>query len=134
MLKLKNSYVWNMEKNTVVVLYRVQNGNSEATLKLAPVVNFRDFHSINYNHKFEAKQTHFGNKLKLILDGNSETPIYMNCTVGKYIKHTDDAFCKMYYPIEEERGFEAEENHYVPGVYNINIEPNEKKKLHLYVL
>jgi len=128
-VKIKKFICMEYGKNTVVVLYRVQNGNSEATLKLAPVVNFRDFHSINYNHKFEAKQTHFGNKLKLILDGNSETPIYMNCTVGKYIKHTDDAFCKMYYPIEEERGFEAEENHYVPGVYNINIEPNEEKEI-----
>ena len=35
----------------------------------------------------------------------------------------------MYYLREEERGFEAEENHYVPGVYSINLEPNEEKEI-----
>ncbi len=116
-------------KNTVVVLYRVQNQNTETKLTLAPVVNFRDFHTINNNHHFEAIQSHFNTKVKVILDGNTSTPIYMNCSEGKYLKHIDDTFYNMYYPREEERGFCAEENHYVPGVYNINLAPNEEKDI-----
>ena len=53
----------------------------------------------------------------------------MNCSEGKYLKHIDDTFYNMYYPREEERGFCAEENHYVPGVYNINLAPNEEKDI-----
>ena len=116
-------------KNTVVVLYRVQNQNTETKLTLAPVVNFRDFHTINNNHHFEAVQSHLNTKVKVILDGNTSTPIYMNCSEGKYLKHIDDTFYNMYYPREEERGFCAEENHYVPGVYNINLAPNEEKDI-----
>ena len=116
-------------KNTVVILYRIKNQNAESKLTLAPVMNFRDFHSINHEHQFEATQTHFNNKLKVILDDNSSTPIYMTCSDGKYLKHIDDSFNNMYYLREEERGFEAEENHYIPGVYNINLDPNEEKDI-----
>ena len=116
-------------KNTVVILYRIKNQNAESKLTLAPVMNFRDFHSINHEHQFKATQTHFNNKLKVILDDNSSTPIYMTCSDGKYLKHIDDSFNNMYYLREEERGFEAEENHYIPGVYNINLDPNEEKDI-----
>ena len=77
-------------KNTVVVFYRVKNQNAESRLTLAPVMNFRDFHTMSHNHIFEAKQTHYNTKVKVILDNNSETPIYMNCSDGKYLKHIDD--------------------------------------------
>ena len=116
-------------KNTVVVLYKIKNQDAETRLTLAPVVNFRDFHATNTNHNFVAKQKHIGTKLELVLDNNYATPIYMNCSEGKYLKHVNDIFYNMYYPREEERGFTAEENHYVPGVYNINLAPNEEKDI-----
>ena len=116
-------------KNTVVVYYQIKNQNAEAKLTLAPVVNFRDFHSINKDPQFNVEQSHSGNKVRIVLDKNSETPIYMNCSDGRYFKHIDDTFRNMYYLREEERGFEAEENHYVPGVYSINLEPNEEKEI-----
>ena len=116
-------------KNTVVVYYQIKNQNAEAKLTLAPVVNFRDFHSINKDHQFNAEQLHSGNKVRVVLEKNSETPIYMNCSDGRYFKHIDDPFRNMYYLREKERGFEAEENHYVPGVYSVNLEPNEEKEI-----
>ena len=114
-------------ENTVTVLYRITNKNENAKFTLAPILNFRDFHTVNQNHRFDLKQIHMGNKVKVTIDENSENPIYMNCTEGKYFKHIDDTFYNMYYPKEEERGFTAEENHVVPGVYNVNIYPNEEK-------
>ena len=116
-------------RNTVVILYRVINHDKETRLTLAPIVNFRDFHTTSTDHHFNAVQTHFSTKVKVILDNNSENPIYMYCSEGKYLRHINDEFINMYYPREEERGFTAEENHYVPGVYNINIAPNEKKDI-----
>ena len=114
-------------KNTVTILYRIQNHGDEAKLTLAPVLNFRDFHSINNNHHYEAKQSRTGNKVEVILDNNEKYPIFMYCSEGKYLKHINDEFYNMYYPREAERGFCAEENLYVPGVYSINIAPNEEK-------
>ena len=34
-------------KNTVVVYYKIKTGTAKAKLTLAPVVNFRDFHTMN---------------------------------------------------------------------------------------
>ena len=78
---------------------------------------------------FLRQSRHVGNKLRVVLDENSATPIYMNCSEGKYFKHIDDMFYNMYYPREEERGFTSTENHYVPGVYSINIPANEEKDI-----
>lgn len=128
-IKIKKFICMEYGKNTVVVLYRVKNQDAETRLTLAPVINFRDFHTMKHNHQFKSEQTHFNNKVKVVLDDNSATPIYMNCSDGKYLKHIDDTFYNMYYLREEERGFEAEENHYVPGVYNINLTPNEERDI-----
>ena len=35
----------------------------------------------------------------------------------------------MFYIEEEKRGFDAEENHVVPGRFEIEIEPNEEKEI-----
>ena len=116
-------------ENTVTILYKIKNQNSNTHLTLAPLVNFRDFHAVSNNHIFNVNQTHNGTKLKLIIDGHSETPIYINCSDGKYFKHNNDMFINMRYPEEEERGFPSQENHAVPGVYDITINPSEEKDI-----
>ncbi len=116
-------------ENTATILYRIKNQNKNAKLTLAPIINFRDFHTVNNEHEYKLKQTHVGTKVKMIVDDNSQTPIYMHCSDGRYFKHIDDRFNNMFYPVEEERGFTAEENHIVPGVYNINIYPNEERDI-----
>ena len=116
-------------KNTVGVYYKVKNGKAKSKLTLAPIVNFRDFHSMNTDHYFKLRQDVKKNKVKLIIDDNSQTPIYMNISEGKYIEHKDDIFHNMFYIEEEKRGFFPEENHAVPGVYEIEIEPNEEKEI-----
>ena len=97
--------------NTVGVYYKIKTGRSDVKLTLAPVVNFRDFHQMSTNHYFNIKQYVNNNKVKLIIDGNSHTPIYMNLSDGKYIKHDNDTFSNMFYIEEEKRGFYPEENH-----------------------
>ena len=116
-------------KNTVIVFYQIYNKNHETKLTLTPIVNFRDFHTEKYEHNFETRQEQKNNKLKIILDGESKTPIYVNVSDGKYIMHDNDSFKNMYYVEEEKRGFCAEENHVVPGRYEIEIKPNEIKEV-----
>ena len=116
-------------KNTVVVYYQIYNKNHKAKLILTPIVNFRDFHAENYNHEFDLKQEEKNRKLKLIIDKNSENPIYINVSEGKYIVHNNDSFKNMFYIEEEKRGFNAEENHSIPGRYEIEVQPNEVKEI-----
>ena len=61
-------------KNTVCILYKVKNGKKPAKLTLAPIINYRDFHQMNTNHKFTLKQTINKNKLNIIVDRTSRKP------------------------------------------------------------
>ena len=114
-------------KNTVAVYYYVKNQNTKSKLTLAPVVNYRDFHSVNQKEWIDLKQEVNGNKVKMIIDNHSKHPIYMKTSEGNYIEHNHDMFRGMYYIEEEKRGQVAEENHIVPGRYEIELEPNEEK-------
>ena len=116
-------------KNTVAVLYRVFSATKKAKLTITPIINFRDFHSDTCGHEFHLIQREKNRKLRLIIDRQSETPIYINVSEGEYIKHDNDSFKNMFYIEEEKRGFNAEENHSVPGRYEIEINPNEPKDI-----
>ena len=39
-------------ENTVGILYKIKNGKQPTKLTLAPLMNFRDFHSMSTNHEF----------------------------------------------------------------------------------
>lgn len=114
-------------KNTVIVYYYIKNQNGQTKLTLAPVVNCRNFHWLNNKENISLTQDITENKVKMVVDNQSQHPIYMNMSEGTYIKHEGDMFHGMYYLEEEKRGQEAIENHVVPGRYEINLKPNEEK-------
>lgn len=116
-------------RNTVCVGYHIKNGKDKAKLTLAPIVNFRDFHQVNYQHEFKVEQKIQQKKVTIVLDENSSTPFYMYASEGEYIKHENDIFRNMFYIEEEKRGFLAEENHAVVGRYEIEVGPEEEKEI-----
>lgn len=115
--------------NTVGVFYKIKNEGTKAKLTLAPVVNFRDFHQMSTDHHFDIQQTVNKTKVKLVIDGNSQTPVYMHVSEGEYKEHQNDTFNNMFYIEEEKRGFYPEENHAVPGVYEIEIPAKTEKEI-----
>ena len=116
-------------KNTVCIYYKVKNGKKASKLILAPIINYRDFHTMNTNHTYDVQQEVKNQKVRLVIDNYFETPVYMHITDGEYIKHKNDYFKNMYYIEEEKRGFYPEEDLYVPGRYEINLKPGEEKEL-----
>lgn len=128
-IEIKKIICMEYGKNTVCILYRIRNGNKKAKLTLAPIMNNRNFHHMRTNHVFELKQKVLNQKVTVIIDGESENPIYMNLSEGKYIEHFRDMFNNMYYIEEEKRGFYPEENLVVPGRYEVEIEENEEKEI-----
>ena len=116
-------------RNTVVVQYKFKNGKNEAKLKLAPIINFRDFHQMTPNHQFSLKQKNDKNKIRIEVDGNASTPIYIYLNDGEYIEHENDVFRNMLYLKEEERGFYPKEDLCVPGRYEVIIKPRESKEV-----
>lgn len=116
-------------KNTVQVYYKIRNGNSHIKLILAPIINYRDFHDMSTNKILNIKQEVKDDKVKVVIDGNVEYPLYMKLSEGKYIEHQNDIFYNMFYIEEEKRGFFPEENHIVSGRFEVEIEPQEEKDI-----
>ena len=116
-------------ENTVGILYKIKNGKQPTKLTLAPLMNFRDFHSMSTNHEFKIRQENKGTKLTVIIDNMIQNPIYIKVSEGIYIPHNNDIFRNMFYIEEQKRGFYPEENHAVVGRYEIEIKPNEEKEI-----
>ena len=128
-IEIEKSICMEYSENTVGIYYKIKNGKYKAKLTLAPIMNFRDFHTMNTGHRFDVKQQMNGTKVKVVIDDKSQTPIYMNLSEGTYIPHENDNFENMFYIEEEKRGFYPEENHVVPGVYEVEIKANEEKEI-----
>lgn len=116
-------------KNTVCIYYKIKNGKSKATLTLAPIMTFRDFHTL-HEQNYTMEQIADGRKVTLIMDGQRETPVYMHATEGVYVPHHDDYFHNMYYIEEDKRGFYPQENLVVPGEYQVELEPEAEKEVY----
>ena len=126
---IKKSICMEYGKNTVIVLYEIKNGDYPCKLTIAPLMNYRDFHTMSTNHNYTLRQRDKGRKIKICIDGHSDFPIYINLSEGKYIEHYNDKFNNMFYIEEENRGFYPEEDHVVPGRYEVEVLPNEKKEI-----
>lgn len=116
-------------KNIVCVYYTVDNtkNNQKALMKIAPIMNFRDFHCMSTEHEYKVDQKIKENKIRIVVDDNKTTPVYLYSNEGKYIEHHNDIFKNMFYVEEEKRGFYPEEDLFVPGRYEIEIEANQIK-------
>lgn len=128
-VKITKAICMKYGKNIVGIYYKIKNADKPSKLSIAPIFNFRDFHSMSTNHYFDVRQTINNTKVKLIIDGKSKFPIYMNLSEGKYIEHQNDTFKDMFYIEEEKRGFFPKENHSVSGVYEVGLQPNEEKEI-----
>ncbi len=128
-IKIVKTIVMVYGENTVLVQYKVKNGKTESKLKLAPIVNFRDFHHMNTNHEYSLNQQVLESKVKLEIDGNKEFPVYISVNDSNYIEHKNDTFWNMFYLKEEERGFYPEENLVVPGRFEVTLKPRETKEI-----
>lgn len=128
-ITIKKSICMKQRENTVCILYKIKNGKNPAKLTLAPILNFRDFHQMNTEHTYCLRQEIKGGKVKVIIDNNSQTPLYIYSNAGEYIEHENDRFKNMFYIEEEKRGFFPEEDHAVCGRYEIELEKKEEKEI-----
>ena len=115
-------------KNIVTIFYKV-NSDKDITIKLAPVMNFRDFHQMSSGAEFDVSQRiDKENKIRIVVNNeNSANPIYLYSKEGRYIEHNHDIFRNIFYLEEEKRGFFPEENLFVPGRYEVDIKADEEK-------
>ncbi len=110
-------------ENKVAITYTIKSNGNNVKLKLSPLVNFRNFHSVN--NLYRASQEITENYVKVNL--NSEHDLYMAISEGEYTQYYNTFYQNMYYNIEKERGFEFVESHFMPGFFEVDILKNQEK-------
>ncbi len=132
-VKIEKKIAMMYGKNTTVVSYKIQNGKQASKMTIAPIVNFRDFHSMTANKNFTLKQNVNATKVCVNFVEENTRPIYMYLSEGKYIDYESDTFKNMYYIKEEQRGFYSEENLAVSGRFEVELQPKEIKEIYFVV-
>lgn len=113
-------------KNSVVVLYKILNGNDKAVFKVTPVVNFRDYHGdaskdyMRFSKKIEKNTVN-------IKPYDLDLKIIVRASEGSFAGLDNSWFTGMEYAAERERGLKSVEDHYIPGYFEIKVKPLETK-------
>ena len=119
--------IWMVEgKNTTVVKYKIKTGNRGVKLSLLPLVNYRDYHSerVDFSGFYQYSDS---NKLTIKIDSNANRNLNVICNEGYKFNENINLFYNMFYQKESERGLNSVENHYMPGSFDIELNPNETK-------
>ncbi|NJD02169.1 MAG: glycogen debranching protein [Ruminiclostridium sp.] len=115
-------------ENTVIMHYRIINGGSRLKLRLAPLVNFRDYHHLSHKYHMRFNQTPYGTGT-VIRPYDMDLGINLSCTGGTFMPTENSWFQGMFYHVEQERGLDCNEDHYIPGWFDIFVEGSGEKSI-----
>ena len=109
-------------ENKVAVTYEIKTSDKDIIFKIQPLVNYRKFHTMRSCYYLDYNVREKAVNVRLNSHG---TILHMIASAGEFEKYNRTYYRNMFYAIEEERGFDAYEDHFMPGVYNINIPKNQ---------
>lgn len=107
-------------ENTVIVQYRIIGGRSGLKLKLTPLVNFRNHHGDSSRHhmRFEQESNDTGTRIRPY---GLDLLIGLGCAGARFTPLKDCWFENMEYAVEKERGLACNEDHYIPGYFELEV-------------
>lgn len=115
-------------ENTVAVVYRIRSGAGKATMRITPLVNFRDYHSNSSRHHMRFGQEP-GMDSTRIRPYDMDLYITLRCSGSRFVPAQDCWFENMYYQMEQERGLHASEDHYIPGSFDITVDAGSVRQI-----
>ncbi len=116
-------------QNSTIVKYKVETGENPCTLELSSLINYRDFHSTNTND-LDYSQIRLDDKtVKILYD--TDNYLFIHTNIDEYTKLNNTNFKNMKYKVEEQRGLDHIENHFIPGYFSIQIPNNTIKEFYI---
>ncbi|MEI3797108.1 MULTISPECIES: amylo-alpha-1,6-glucosidase [unclassified Chitinophaga] len=111
--------------NTLYVKYTLQEADSAITLRLMPLLAFRNMHALtHHNNQVNGTITPVTNGCSIQLYPGY-TPLYLQTSVnGKFIPAAN-WYYNFTYPEEQKRGYEYLEDLYTPGYFELKLEAGQ---------
>ncbi len=127
-ISIKKTVTMVYGKNTVAVLYDIRSGSSPLEIRITPLVNFRDYHGESNKHHMKFQQRYEESETR-IKPFDMDLTILLSLSGSTYIPFEDCWFENMHYKEEQERGLNDREDHYIPGSFDIRLNPREVKTI-----
>lgn len=122
---LKKEKVFVHHENKILIRYTLVDAHSETTLRLRPFLAFRSVRQ--YTHENAQASRHYDevqNGIKTCMyPGYPE--LYMQFNKEAKFVYQPDWYRGIEYPKEQERGYDFNEDLYVPGYFELNIQKGE---------
>lgn len=122
---LKKESVFVHHESRILIRYTLVNAHSETTLRLRPYLAFRSVRQ--YTHENSHASRHYDeveNGIKTCMyPGYPE--LYMQFSKENAFHFQPDWYRGIEYPKEQERGYDFNEDLYVPGYFEMNIKKGE---------
>ncbi len=119
-VKIKKEVFMLREKNVVVISYEVDSGNKKVLLRLKPLINYRSIYEVRKTKRLFNTENK-DDEIKINFEDNKFLRI--STTEGKYypstLKEDQKWYKNFYYDMEAQRGEDAIDNCYNPGVFEI---------------
>lgn len=114
-------------QNTVQISYRLDNDSSPLVLKLAPAVHFRPHNDTNVPLPAESYSFKVTNN-KYEIEENPWLPALKILAVGHEVKFTIEKKIleNVMHRVERERGYDGQDNLWVPGFFSVKLGPGEQ--------
>ena len=105
-------------ENTVAIAYSVESGEGEVTLELRPFFAYRDYHSLARANEYARRDIQMSAQRASYQMYDGTPPLHFIASGLEY-SASPDWYYRFYYRIEEERGLEASEDLFTPGVLRL---------------
>lgn len=119
-------------ENKVCIKYNIVNTNDiVAYFSLTPFVNYRDIHRVQNANNYATFIDPDNNVVEVDVDNKYR--LYMKVDESSFTRYNDVYYNNMFYRVEQSRGFECVENHYMPGEFKVLIPEKSKKEIYVVV-
>lgn len=120
-VEVKKKVAMKHGENTVAVTYNIKTRDEGIVFKIQPLVNFRKFHDTRSCCFCE--YTTKENAVNVELNSHG-TCLHMNTSSGSFEKYDRIYYKNMFYSVEEERGLDSYDDHFMPGCYFVEVPKN----------
>lgn len=122
---LTKERLFHRNDNRILIRYKLVDAHSQTKLRFRPFLAFRSIHSLTReNIYYDNKFTEIKNGVRIRMYPGY-TPLFMQFSKPADYVHVPDWHYNIEYFREQERGYDYQEDLYVPGYFELNINKGE---------
>lgn len=117
--------LFSRESDRVMIKYKLEEGNSSTTLKFTPFLAFRNRHQLSKANTYvDKKYENIENGIKIRMY-EGYTPLFMQFSKAVEYTHVPNWHYNIEYIEEQQRGYDYQEDLFVPGFFELPIKKGE---------